>query len=83
MGAVVLAVNFVLLALFLRALVAPLYLLAASVASVAAALGLTTLFFQGLLGHSDITYYVPFAAGVLLVSLGSDYNVYVVGRIWE
>jgi RND superfamily putative drug exporter len=82
-GAVVLAVNFVLLALFLRALVAPLYLLAASVASVAATLGLTTYVFQDLLGHSDLTYYVPFAAGVLLVSLGSDYNVYVVGRIWE
>lgn len=82
-GAVVLAVNFVLLALFLRALVAPLYLLAASVASVAATLGLTKFLFQDLLGHSDLTYYVPFAAGVLLVSLGSDYNVYVVGRIWE
>ena len=26
---------------------------------------------------------MPFAAGVLLVSLGSDYNVFVVGRIWE
>jgi len=82
-GAVALAVNFLLLALFLRALVAPLYLLAASVASVAAALGLTTYVFQDLLGHSDLTYYIPFAAGVLLVSLGSDYNVYVVGRIWE
>jgi putative drug exporter of the RND superfamily len=82
-GAVVLAVNFVLLALFLRALVAPLYLLAASVASVAATLGLTTYVFQDLLGHTDLTYYVPFATGVLLVSLGSDYNVYVVGRIWD
>ena len=82
-GAVVLAVNFVLLALFLRALVAPLYLLAASVASVAATLGLTTYVFQGLLGHTDLTYYVPLGTGVLLVSLGSDYNVYVVGRIWE
>jgi RND superfamily putative drug exporter len=82
-GAVVLAVNFVLLALFLRAFVAPLYLLAASVASVAATLGLTTYVFQDLLGHTDLTYYVPFATGVLLVSLGSDYNVYVVGRIWE
>jgi RND superfamily putative drug exporter len=82
-GAVVLAVNFILLALFLRALVAPLYLLAASAASVAATLGLTTYFFQDVLGHTDLTYYVPFAAGVLLVSLGSDYNVYVVGRIWE
>jgi RND superfamily putative drug exporter len=82
-GAVVLAVNFLLLALFLRALVAPLYLLAASVASVAATLGLTTYVFQDLLGHGDLTYYIPFAVGVLLVSLGSDYNVYVVGRIWE
>ena len=82
-GAVVLALNFVLLALFLRALVAPLYLLAASVLSVAATLGLTTYVFQGLMGHSDLTYYVPFAAGVLLVSLGSDYNVFVAGRIWQ
>jgi putative drug exporter of the RND superfamily len=82
-GAVVLAVNFILLALFLRAVVAPLYLLAASAASVAATLGLTKFFFQDLLGHTDLTYYVPFAAGVLLVSLGSDYNVYVVGRIWQ
>jgi RND superfamily putative drug exporter len=82
-GGVVLALNFVLLALFLRALVAPLYLLAASVLSVAATLGLTTYVFQGLLGHSDLTYYVPFAAGVLLVSLGSDYNVFVAGRIWQ
>ncbi len=82
-GAAVLVVNFILLALFLRALVAPLYLLAASVASFAATLGLTTYVFEDLLGHSDLTYYVPFAAGVLLVSLGSDYNVYVVGRIWD
>ncbi len=82
-GAVVLAVNFLFLAIFLRALVAPLYLLAASVLSVAATLGLTTYVFQDLLGHSDLTYYVPFAAGVLLVSLGSDYNVFVAGRIWQ
>jgi putative drug exporter of the RND superfamily len=82
-GAVVLALNFLLLALFLRALVAPLFLLAASVLSVAATLGLTTYVFQGLLDHSDLTYYVPFAAGVLLVSLGSDYNVFVTGRIWQ
>ncbi len=82
-GAVVLAVNFILLAAFLRALVAPLYLLAASVLSVAATIGLTKYVFQDAFGHTDVTYYVPFAAGVLLISLGSDYNVYVVGRIWQ
>ncbi|HVM69537.1 MAG TPA: MMPL family transporter [Gaiellaceae bacterium] len=77
-----LLVNFLLLALFLRALVAPLYLLAASALALGAALGLTTFVFGEHLGNADVTYYVPFAAAVLLLSLGSDYNVFVVGRIW-
>jgi RND superfamily putative drug exporter len=82
-GIAVLAVNLVLLALFLRAFGAPLYLLGASVLALATAFGVTAWVFQGLLGHDDVTYYVPFAAAVLLLSLGSDYNVFVVGRIWQ
>ncbi len=77
------AVDLFLLVVFLRAVIAPLYLLAASVLALAASLGLTVFVFQVVLGQEDITYYVPFAAAVLLVSLGSDYNVFVVGRIWE
>ncbi len=76
-------VNFLLLALFLRAIVAPLYLVLASALALAASIGLTTLLFQGFLGHDELTYYVPFAVAVLLLSLGSDYNVFVVGRIWQ
>lgn len=75
--------NFVLLAIFLRALLAPLYLLAASVLALTAALGVTTWVFQSFLGHQDLTYYVPFAAAVLLLSLGSDYNIFIAGRIWQ
>lgn len=82
-GIAVALVNLVLLALFLRALLAPLYLLAASILAVAASLGVTTWLMQSLLHHDDLTYYVPFAAAVLLLSLGSDYNVFVVGRIWQ
>jgi putative drug exporter of the RND superfamily len=78
-----LAVNFLLLVLFLRALVAPLYLLVASALAFAATLGLTTWVFQTLLGNEELTYYVPFAVAVLLISLGSDYNVFLVGRIWQ
>jgi RND superfamily putative drug exporter len=77
-----LAVTLV-VAVFLRALVAPLYLVAASVLALAASLGLTTYLFQDLLEHGELTYYVPFAAAVLLVSLGSDYNVFLTGRIWQ
>lgn len=77
-----LLVNFVLLAAFLRALVAPLYLLACSVLALAAALGLLTFLFQTVLGNDGITFYVPFAAAVLLLSLGSDYNIFGVGHLW-
>lgn len=77
------AVNLVLLMLFLRAVVAPIYLLACSFLSVGAALGLTTLVFQGAIGQQGLIFYAPFAAGVLLASLGSDYNIFTVGRIWD
>ena len=79
----IMAVTLVLLALFLRSLLAPVYLLAASVLAVFATLGLTIGIGQHILGYGSLVYFVPFAAGVLLVSLGSDYNVFVVGRIWE
>ncbi len=76
-------VTFLLLALFLRALVAPLVLLAASILGFAAALGISALIIPGWLGGSEITYYVPLVAAVLLVALGSDYNVFIAGRIRE
>src|SRR5581483_1534828 len=75
-------VTLVLLALFLRSLLAPAYLLAASVLAVAATLGLAVAICRAL-GYGSLVCFVPFAAGVLLVALGSDYNVFVVGRIWE
>ena len=73
----------VLLGFFLRALVAPFYLLAASVLALLSALGLTVWVFQVFLGYGSLVYYVPFIVAVLLISLGSDYNVFVAGRIWE
>jgi putative drug exporter of the RND superfamily len=79
----IMIVTLVLLAVFLRSLLAPVYLLAASVLAVFATLGLTILIGQDVLGYGSLVYFVPFAAGVLLVALGSDYNVFVVGRIWE
>jgi RND superfamily putative drug exporter len=82
-AAAVVLVDLLLLVVFLRALVAPLYLLATSVLAVGAALGLTTWVLQDLLGRDGVIFYVPFAAAVLLVALGSDYNIFSVGYIWE
>ncbi len=78
-----LAIELVILVLYLRALVAPVVLLAASALSVAAALGLTTYLFQDVLGQQGLTFYAPFAAAVLLIALGADYTVFSVGSIWE
>jgi RND superfamily putative drug exporter len=76
-------VVFVILAVYLRALVAPLYLVGTSLLALAASLGLTVFVFQDLAGQDELAFYVPFAATVLLVALGSDYNVYLAARIWD
>jgi RND superfamily putative drug exporter len=75
--------NLLFLMLFLRALVAPIALLACSVLAIAATLGLTTWLFQQVLGADGLTFYVPFAAAVLLVALGSDYNIFGIGPAWR
>lgn len=80
---VALAIELLILVLYLRALLAPLVLLACSALSVAAALGLTVLVFQHFLGQQGLTFYAPFASAVLLIALGSDYNVFAVGSIWH
>jgi RND superfamily putative drug exporter len=82
-AAAVLAINLLLLALYLRAVVAPVFLVAASALAVLAALGVTWVVIGDLFGYGQLTYLVPFAAGVLLVSLGSDYNVFLTGRMWQ
>ncbi len=71
------------LAVFLRSLVAPLYLVAAAALAPLAALGLGALVFQGIFGQPELAYYVPVAATVLLIALGSDYNVFLAGRVWD
>jgi RND superfamily putative drug exporter len=78
-----LAAIFIVIALFLRALVAPAYLVLTSVLAAASALGLGTYVMQQAVGYGGTAYYVIFTVTVLLVSLGSDYNVFMVGRIWE
>ncbi len=78
-----LAANLLMLVIFLRALVAALYLLIGSILSLAAALGMTMLLFGHLDPGAGLTFYVPFAGAVLLLAFGSDYNIFVVGSIWD
>lgn len=75
--------NLVMLLVFLRAIVASILLLGASLLSLTATLGITTVFFEWLEPGQGLTFYVPFATAVLLLAFGSDYNIFTVGHVWE
>ena len=75
--------NLLMLVIFLRALVAPLMLLGATALSVAATLGATTWVFDLVDPEAGLVFYVPFAAAVLLLAFGSDYNIFGVGHVWD
>lgn len=71
------------LAILLQSLVAPLYLVGTVVFSYGSSLGLSTLFFQGVLGHEGVYHLVPLTVMVMLIALGTDCGVFLVHRIRE
>ncbi|MFI5262408.1 MAG: MMPL family transporter [Candidatus Limnocylindrales bacterium] len=72
-----------LLAIVLRSLVAPLYLVASIVLSYLAALGLVGIIFVHIGGQDGINFILPFLMFVFLMALGSDYNILIMSRIRE
>ena len=72
-----------LLALVLRSLVAPVYLIASVALSYLAAFGLSVLLFQDATGSGGLPYFIPFLMFLFLLALGEDYNILVMTRIRE
>lgn len=80
---VVLIVIAVLLAILLRSLVAPWYLILTVGLSYIASLGLAMIVFVHL-GHQDGLFFIlPFLMFVFAMALGEDYNILVMSRIRE
>lgn len=79
----VLLVVFLILAVLLRALVAPLILIATVVLSFAAALGLSALVFRHVFGFAGADASLPLFVFVFLVALGIDYNIFLMTRVHE
>jgi RND superfamily putative drug exporter len=79
----ILVVVFVILALLLRALVAPLILTATVVLSFAAALGVSAFFFNHVFGFGAEDTSFPLFVFVFLVALGIDYNIFLMTRVRE
>ncbi|MGH3379361.1 MAG: MMPL family transporter [Actinoallomurus sp.] len=80
---VVLAVVFVILALLLRALVAPILLMVTVVLSFAASLGVCGLVFTHVFGFEGADSGFPLTIFIFLVALGVDYNIFLMTRVRE
>jgi putative drug exporter of the RND superfamily len=79
----VLLVVLVIIIALLRAVLAPLLLLATTVLSFGAALGLSSLIFQYVLGVDAADSAFPLFAFIFLVALGIDYNIFLMTRVRE
>jgi RND superfamily putative drug exporter len=79
----VLFVILVVLGLVLRALVAPILLIATVVLSFTAALGVSALFFNHVFHFANADPSFPLFAFVFLVALGIDYNIFLMTRVRE
>ncbi|QEC48046.1 MMPL family transporter [Baekduia soli] len=78
-----LLIVFVILGLLLRAIVAPLLLIATVVLSFAASLGLSALVFDVIFGFPGSDPSLPLFAFIFLVALGVDYNIFLMARVRE
>jgi putative drug exporter of the RND superfamily len=79
----ILGVVMIILGVLLRAILAPLVLIATVVLSFGTALGLSSLFFKHVFGFAGADTSVPLFVFVFLVALGIDYNIFLMTRIRE
>ncbi|HKE52133.1 MAG TPA: MMPL family transporter, partial [Actinomycetes bacterium] len=73
----------VILALLLRSLVAPLYLLLAVGFGFLATLGATVLVFQGIGDAVGLAFGLPIILYLFVVAIGTDYNILMIARLRE
>jgi RND superfamily putative drug exporter len=73
----------IVLILLLRALVAPVYLVFTVLLSYAMSLSVSAFILQHVLGQAGVNYFIPLMVFVLLVALGSDYNIFLMSRVRE
>lgn len=80
---VLLIIIALLLVVYLKSIVAMVYLLATVLLSYFSALGLGWIVLHHFLGVSEIQGLIPLYAFVFLVVLGEDYNIFLVSSIWR
>ncbi|MEU0509903.1 MMPL family transporter [Amycolatopsis sp. NPDC006125] len=71
------------LALLLRSVVSPWYVMASVGLGFAATLGATTLLFQNAIGETGLIFMIPLIIYMFVVALGTDYNILMMARLRE
>ncbi|MEB6549866.1 MMPL family transporter [Heyndrickxia sporothermodurans] len=71
------------LVILLRSLIMPIYLIASLLLTYYSSMAITELIFVNLLGHSGISWAVPFFGFVIIMALGVDYSIFLMDRFSE
>lgn len=74
---------FVVLVVLFRSLIMPLYIVASLLITYYTTMGITESIFVNLLGYEGLTWAVPFFSFVILMALGVDYSIFLMGRFNE
>lgn len=80
---VVIGLITLLLLLYLRSVVATVYLVGTVILSFFSALGLGWIIIHYVLGAEAIQGAIPLYSFVFLVALGEDYNIFMISKIWK
>lgn len=80
---IVIGLIALLLLVYLRSIVAMVYLILTVVLSYFAALGIGWVVIHDLMGSAAIQGLIPLYAFVFLVALGEDYNIFLISSIWK
>lgn len=80
---IVIALIALLLLVYLRSIIAMVYLILTVLLSYFSALGLGWLILHNGMGISALSGEIPFLSFVFLVALGEDYNIFMVSSIWK
>ncbi len=73
----------IVIAILLRSMVAPLYMVATVLLNYGTTLGIATWLFLDVMNQGTLSYMIPLFIFVILVALGADYNIFLVSRIRE
>lgn len=73
----------IVIAILLRSVLAPLYMVATVLLNYGCTLGIATWIFLDVFKQDSIIYFIPLFIFVILVALGADYNIFLVSRIRE